>query len=63
MCGDSFINPMKIKNSPSRIDRLLRTIEPIRCEFWRLLGVVVGAVAVVMTAACEWWMCFHTKFH
>lgn len=52
MCGVSFISPIKMKNNPSRIERLLSTIEPIRWVFAALEEAIAGccALAVVMAA-------------
>lgn len=75
MCGVSFISPIKMKNRPSRIDRLLSTIEPIRWVFAALDAAMLAGCWVVM-AALDWWLgwwwsqwvyvlfpCFWCEFH
>lgn len=51
MCGVSFISPIKMKNNPNRIERLLSTIEPIRWVFTALEEAIVGCALVVVMAA------------
>lgn len=48
MWGVSFMSPIKMKNNPSRMERLLRTMEPIRWVFWALLVTAADAGPAVV---------------